>query len=1151
MNQFIAVLSVFWSCWCCLALTVQAGEGTAGAYPVDLSVSANMGFADPVAGDGRGGWSDQGPDNDFHDFDFRQKTFCGIPFSVITPENNSGKSVITFRCPQLNNGSGRVALPVKPPVKGKYLYLLHTVCWAPPAGINIGEITVTFTDSTSRKYPVVCGAELRDWWNPHPADNGLIGFESENRGVYLSCFPLPDKEVKEIVLTPTGEGMWIVLGATITDKEVPNKQAPKADVNPVTVSNNASSHALIMVDGSTAGIAITPLKASPGVRAANSTFGDPARYQYSAVFQLPASSGEWSQFNFSFKADRDGQVAVNLAGLYIPVAAGNKRVDILWDDLSIQGSMLRNGDFETASANAPADWDIQTSSRYKELQARYIPASGQRGRNRSATLMTWYEGAATQYIPVKKDVPVVIGGFCRLADANQAQAAIQPRLVLKADSEWRPADMNDLIVKPGSALDMDFLMPVEPAGARGRIVINRNGNFAFAGQPDTAIFFSGCSFGDVELSQLKTKADVSRFAGQLRRQGYNLARLHFLDHYLMAGSKADFDFNPERLDLADYLIACLKERGIYLYFDDMTSWNGFKRGSGWSLKGVDLKKEIMTSIEARQHWLTGVTRLLTRVNPYTGLRLVDDPAVAVMLFYNELEFYSISQGPPAAMLKPWREWLKRRYHNDPASLAGTWNDPVRFRPEMKFDEIPLFTKGDQWGTGGTYHTDIGLFMTDQEKEMTDWFEQSVRKLGYTGLISLWDMGKQYRNNVARAGLPVISMHNYFAHPTQWLSPGSTVNQDSSIVNAAHYFRLMTTTRFIDRPFLIAEYGHVFWNSHRYEEGLIFGAYSALQGFQGIMVHSSPVCLKARNPVKPFDAGSDPVERANQVMSMFLFARRDVKTSPNYIELNLDRQFLLDKGNLNRGANDDSRLALLSRFGVWCGGENQPVMSVKPSPVTILSPTGSAMVATTANTMDVLETANGGQGLNRIAASLKQRGLISRDNLTDPAQGMFQSDTGELFMNTKRHTFTVITPRFEGIATDKNDTGKLDVITAVQSSIPSSTALISLDGLPLASSRRMLLVYNTDALNSGMELSSDHSILYDIGKGPTLIRTGILRIELKNTQAGRFEIWALGFDGSRREKILPVSATSGRMQLMIDTGKLTGGPTPFFELVAAP
>jgi len=534
------------------------------------------------------------------------------------------------------------------------------------------------------------------------------------------------------------------------------------------------------------------------------------------------------------------------------------------------------------------------------------------------------------------------------------------------------------------------------------------------------------------------------------------------------------------------------------------------------------------------------------MNPYTKSRLVDDPVIAVMLFYNELEFYSFRNGGlHPAMVGEWRAWLKKRYENDPAALVKAWNDAGRFKPGMKFEEIPLFDEGAQWGVGA-YSTDVGLFMIDIEKALTAWFEKTVREIGYRGLTTLWDMGKQYRNNVTRDGIQVVSMHNYQAHPTDWLSKGSRVDQGSSIKNAGQYWRAMAGTRFVDRPFFIAEYGHVFWSQRRYEEGVLFGALSALQGYQGLMVHSSPVRLDGDSgPIKPFGTGLDPVERANQVATAFMLRRHDVAKSKNYVELRFDDKYLRENGNLNRAPGAGTLLSLICGFGVWHDGASMKSFGAKPKPIAVLNASGGAQVSMTSNTMDVVGNAGADKETSSVIAALKSRGLLPPGNLSDPEKGVYQSDTGEIVMDTKSDTMTVCAPRIEGIATNKAERRSLGALSGVQSSVPASVTAISLDGAPLMKCSRALLVYATDALNSGMDLSEDHSTLFSLGTAPTLMRTGILNLEMK-TEASGAEAWALGLDGSRVRK-MPCALEAGTFKIEIDTSELENGPTPFFEI----
>ena len=70
---------------------------------IDLTSVVNRGFYDEVAGDSIGGWTDFGPSACFYDLGYGIQTFQDgiIPFKIIDPGKNDGKSVIVL------NGPGR------------------------------------------------------------------------------------------------------------------------------------------------------------------------------------------------------------------------------------------------------------------------------------------------------------------------------------------------------------------------------------------------------------------------------------------------------------------------------------------------------------------------------------------------------------------------------------------------------------------------------------------------------------------------------------------------------------------------------------------------------------------------------------------------------------------------------------------------------------------------------------------------------------------------------------------------------------------------------------------------------------------------------------------------------------------------------------
>ncbi len=203
---------------------------------VDISKAANMGFADEHEKDGKGGWADQGPENDASTFKYREKTYAKVPFQVLDPEKNNGKSVLTFGSIHFPAGIRKAEIPVQ--VDGmKNLYLLHTACWAPKGNPKAGTILLEGT-SGRQEIPVVFGKDVADQWNPFHRQNAWCASIWQSRtggtnGVYVSRFAVDPKigAIRKMTLTGgNAGGTWVVVGMTFSKKDYPSPVKQKFTV---------------------------------------------------------------------------------------------------------------------------------------------------------------------------------------------------------------------------------------------------------------------------------------------------------------------------------------------------------------------------------------------------------------------------------------------------------------------------------------------------------------------------------------------------------------------------------------------------------------------------------------------------------------------------------------------------------------------------------------------------------------------------------------------------------------------------------------------------------------------------------------------------------------------------------------------------------
>ncbi|MBL8993990.1 MAG: hypothetical protein JNM63_11665, partial [Spirochaetia bacterium] len=205
------------------AFDVAQGEGT--AVPLDLRSSANMGFADEVAGDGKGGWSDQGPDNDLRSFDPRRSDFGGVPFRIIAPEKNQGRSVMSFRGAMLSVQLYEARIDLPRAAAAKNLYILHTTCFN-QTKTSVGTVTVEAEGGAKKIFDIKSGREVADWWGAGSLSNGVVVFRQPNRstavGLYLSRLELGEEmNVRSVTFQSAGGPVWIVVGATLSTKDIP------------------------------------------------------------------------------------------------------------------------------------------------------------------------------------------------------------------------------------------------------------------------------------------------------------------------------------------------------------------------------------------------------------------------------------------------------------------------------------------------------------------------------------------------------------------------------------------------------------------------------------------------------------------------------------------------------------------------------------------------------------------------------------------------------------------------------------------------------------------------------------------------------------------------------------------------------------------
>lgn len=718
---------------------------------------------------------------------------------------------------------------------------------------------------------------------------------------------------------------------------------------------------------------------------------------------------------------------------------------------------------------------------------------------------------------------------------------------------WRALPASGLYIKPDSALDFRRFADRRPAGSLGRLIVNRHGKLAFEKEPEKEIrFFSVQGF-----PQMMTKPELSEYAKAVARQGFNMIRLHFLDTYLNNGRGVwvkkgknsryelpqrpeDIRFDEISLDRIFYLIAELKKEGVYLNLDLQSSFYGYCNGTAATARpedAMDAKIQLFVNEKFRNNYAAGVEKLLTTVNPYTGLALRDDPAVAMVCYLNEQDILLGFRNYGKVFHQAYVEFLRKKYGTVDA-LNQAWKKSFQ-----RFEDVPEFgslSRRDH-SMQTAVMTEFAAFMQIQ---MDDFYRRTLAKIGWRGLSSNWNMRPYLCSAPARSRFGLLMLNYYHAHPRKQ-NGEDIVPQNSSVCDGGLAFASPSGARFLDRPFVMSEFGHVYWNRYRHEEGLLWGAGAAFQGWSGLTPHMGNVVPRSAK-LKPFQIGVDPIARASNQIAMLAFLRGDVKESPYAVEFSMERDFLFSR-HVNTGLSSQySLLWPLVKIGISYGQNRSPVDPVLRITPTQTGSVGGGLFFTRNEMSEKFDAAES------IANELRRKNVVNEKNRTDVSRGRFESCTGELFLTRENGgEMTVTTLRLCGIIQKNNVSRSAGALTLMRCSVPAAVTAASLDSMPLEKSRRILLFIQTDARNSGMKfLDAQESRIKSgqYGTLPVLIRTGEFKIALSRLEPGeKPTCYVLDLTGARVGTI-PVVCKEKRCFLQVDTARIPVLPAVCYELV---
>jgi len=660
-------------------------------------------------------------------------------------------------------------------------------------------------------------------------------------------------------------------------------------------------------------------------------------------------------------------------------------------------------------------------------------------------------------------------------------------LTIEAGEDWAPISItNDVIT--GSALDFKSILPTNAGLATRRLIVTAKGNLSIDGLTPIRLFGTNLCFDANYLE----KSDVDRLVRMLASTGYNALRIHHYDNLL------DVDGYLERLD---YLVATCRKAGIVIKTDLYVSRDvpGYKMD--------EFKAAILLRPDAMEDWKAFSRKLLTHVNPYTGIAWKDDPAVAIISVINEPNLTNVIGRLPAPL------------QDDLQKVWSAWRSSRNLAAAALPQSIETGVTGREFGAflaelhGRAYATMAGFLK---------------KELGVKALLTDlngWSEVPAFQNT--RLGLDVVDAHFYFDHPTfpgePWTLPSTGANGGNSAIYGGGAGPVnVATQRLLDKPFIVSEWNFAAPNQYRYEAGLMTAATAAIQGWDGIFRFAwahSRATVNAPKTITYFDTASDPTALASERIAALVYRSGALVTSPVTVA-RIVPQKSLTSDFATPLPPDFAALALVSRIGIRIDTGKLPPQGAKE-----------------------LRLENSGDS-NAIASMLRAE-LLPPTNKTSLDTEFRQSLTNQIFLDGTAGSLRLIAPNvIAGVGTE-GDVLKFGPVDVDIEGSGAAIAVASLDKRPLATSQRLLLIHATDTQNAGARFfSADRQTLEQFGGDVILARQGKATFSITRSMDPKaVTVYRLDASGNRLDKM---NATIDEKVIQIECQvTMEGKPAAFY------
>lgn len=624
--------------------------------------------------------------------------------------------------------------------------------------------------------------------------------------------------------------------------------------------------------------------------------------------------------------------------------------------------------------------------------------------------------------------------------------------------------------RPGAVLDLRYLNE-KTAGETGFVHLSPDGNSFVLGSGKPVRFWA-C--GDDNYRG--TPEDMARNARFLAKLGVNMVRLHTQIAPDQDGPITNV--NQKEIDGIWRMVAAMKKEGIYTTISPY--WANGKKATQWGIDGytgqTDLWGLLFFNPQLQAGYKAWVKALYSPANPYTGIPLAKDPAVAIIQVQNEdgMFFWTMQSVKPEQLSllgQKFADWLQKQY-GSLGKAKDAWAgaaDPADDWPNSKVGILPTWqlTIAQTGGMAQRVADQVHFFADTQKNFYADITDYYKKTLGCGQIVnaSNWFTADPIKlNDLERytyTATDVIAVNKYYnggehiGDNNGWrIDPGHLFTSQSALTNP----RDMPTNlkQVVGHPMMITESSWVTPLGFQSEGPFLMAAYQSLTGVDAFY--------------------------------WFSVANPEYQTDLGFSFLNLGGQHPLTKWNANVPPilGEFPACALMYRQGYLKQGapvvhEERPLADLWARKTPLIAEdksfdpnragtgAGQSQIAKGVDPLAFLvgpvEVQYGGDPAKTKIADLTP--FIDTTNQT------VKSETGEIRLNYGKGICVINAPKAQGATGFLSKAGALALadVTLTSGNPYATVAVVSMDDMPLKTSHKILVQVGTAARPTGWEVKA--------------------------------------------------------------------------------